>query len=156
MLKHWRNRHRSDTSRVPRCGNACYSINTYINTLATLKSVLLQRSVFTTSLQLHRNRAFALPQPDAKMPPQSPLVPPRNHQLASNRVEAKWLACTQIRFFQLSKTAFKSLPVSHAFCFAGIDPKMHYEVTYGNREELDKALVCVRWYRFLFSSSHIL
>lgn len=70
-----------------------------------------------------------------------PSAPPRDDQLASNSVEAKWLVYTKKRVFELGKTAFQWPPVSPTFCFAGVDPKSIYTITYGTTSKLDNILV---------------
>ena len=66
-----------------------------------------------------------------------------NEQLAGNWSEAKWLASTKTRFFELSKTARKWPPVTNAFCYAGVDPAKLIHMTCGSNDELDRVLVCL-------------
>ena len=72
------------------------------------------------------------------MPPSSPL---RNDQLVSNWLETNWLVSTRTRFWEVSKIALQWPPMSHAFYFAGVDPKSLHKITYGITSELDSTLV---------------
>lgn len=56
--------------------------------------------------------------------------------------ESKWILSTRVRFFELSKVALKTLPVSQTYCFAGIDPGHFCNVTYGDSVKLQSTLVC--------------
>ena len=66
---------------------------------------------------------------------------PRNEKLAGDWLEAKWLASSKTKFFELSKTALRWPPVSYTLCFADVDPEKLHKVTYGSSSELDNTLV---------------
>ena len=68
---------------------------------------------------------------------------PYDERLTGNWLEAKWLGSTKTQFLELSKLALKWPPVSHTFCFAGVEPENLYHMTYGSNSELHKTLVCL-------------
>lgn len=58
-------------------------------------------------------------------------------------LESDWMLSTKLRFFDIRKMAFTTLPVSPTYCFAGIDPGEFYNVIPPSVTKLQETLVCL-------------